>query len=176
MCSLRFLGLPAIKQYNGLTRSYSMGVVCGTQSPDRLGLRAHDVHIRHVLRLIWNVFKNSNTRPLYRDTVPLRTRFLVPNYICNLNLWKEGTFLLKTIIIYKPCLSQDVLYLEVSLYSSDVCYLSTVWLPWFIDIVVLWRQYENTSCFYFCRRMLICSERRSIAKDSTWSTLKWREC
>ena len=48
-----------------------MGVVCGMWSPDCQGLHAHDVHIRHVLRLIWNVFKNSNTWPLYRDAVPL---------------------------------------------------------------------------------------------------------
>ena len=33
--------------------------------------RARDVNQRHVLRLISNVFKNSNARPLYRDTVPL---------------------------------------------------------------------------------------------------------
>ena len=30
-----------------------------------------DVHSRHVLQLISNVFKDSYTRPLYRDTMPL---------------------------------------------------------------------------------------------------------
>jgi hypothetical protein len=30
-----------------------------------------DVHFCHVLRLISNVFKKSNTRSLYSDTVPL---------------------------------------------------------------------------------------------------------
>ena len=49
-----------------------MGMVCGTRSQYCLGLHAHDVHIRHILWLILNVFKNSNTQPLYRDTVPLR--------------------------------------------------------------------------------------------------------
>ena len=52
MCILRFLGLTAFKRYDGLARSIYMGVVCGTRSPDHLGLRAHDVHIRHILRLI----------------------------------------------------------------------------------------------------------------------------
>ena len=33
--------------------------------------RTRDVDSRHVLRLISNVFKNSNARPLYSDTVPL---------------------------------------------------------------------------------------------------------
>ena len=69
MCSLCFLGLPAIKRYIGLDRSIPMGVVCGTQSRYCLGLHSHDVHICHVVWLISNV---SNTQPLYRDRVPLR--------------------------------------------------------------------------------------------------------
>ena len=64
MCSLRFLGLPAIKRCTGLARSISMCVVCGTRTQYRLGLRTHDVHIHHVLQLISTVFKTV-TRSSY---------------------------------------------------------------------------------------------------------------
>ena len=54
MCSLRFFGF---KRCVGPARSISMGVVCGTQSPYCLGSCTHDVHVRHILRLISNVLK-----------------------------------------------------------------------------------------------------------------------
>ena len=38
----------------------------------RYRLHTHDVHIRHILWFISNVFKNSNTWPLYHDTMPLK--------------------------------------------------------------------------------------------------------
>ena len=40
-------------------------------------LLACDIPLRHVLRLISNGFKNSNVRPLHRDTVPLITHTLL---------------------------------------------------------------------------------------------------
>ena len=46
-------------------------------------LHAHDLHIHHVLWLILNVFKNSNMRPLYRDTVPLNDDAHVPPVLLN---------------------------------------------------------------------------------------------
>ena len=39
--------------------------------------RARDVDLHHVLRLISSVFKNSNARPLYSDTLPLHVYFSV---------------------------------------------------------------------------------------------------
>ena len=65
MCSLCFWTYQPLKgTLSSLDRSlWAWSVACGH----------HTVHIRHVLRLIWNVFKNSNTRPLYHDTVPLIT-------------------------------------------------------------------------------------------------------
>ena len=76
-CSLRFLGLPAIKRCIRLARSSSVGVVFGTRLRYRLGLPTHDIYIHHVLLLISNGFENSNSLALYRDTVPSSIQLMI---------------------------------------------------------------------------------------------------
>ena len=48
--------------------------------------RAYDIESRHILRLISNVFRNSNAWPLYHDTVPLT--------LCSDTVARESTALL----------------------------------------------------------------------------------
>ena len=58
---------------------------CGRGTQHVVGrLCACDVPLRHVLWLISNGFRNSNARPLYRDTVPLICKSkCVMNYDCS---------------------------------------------------------------------------------------------